>query len=103
VTVDVQLDGRLPVGVRPNLGVDASVEIERLSDVLFVGRSANSEAHSATSMFKVLPTGEAVRVPVKVGRLSVNSVEVVEGLQEGDEVILSDTSAWDNYSRLRLR
>jgi multidrug efflux pump subunit AcrA (membrane-fusion protein) len=103
VTVDVQLDGPLPAGARPNLGVDGSVEIERLSDVLFVGRAASSQAHSTTSMFKVLPTGEAIRLPVKVGRVSVNSVEVVEGLQEGDEVILSDMSVWDRYNRLRLR
>jgi HlyD family secretion protein len=103
VTVDVQLDGPLPSGARPNLGVDGSVEIERLSDVLFVGRSANSQAHSSTQIFKVLPTGEAIRVAVKVGRISVNSVEVVEGLEEGDEVILSDMSTWDAYNRLRLR
>jgi HlyD family secretion protein len=103
VTVDVQLDGPLPAGARPNLGVDGSVEIERLSNVLFVGRAANSQAHSTTPMFKVLPTGEAIRLPVNVGRISVNSVEVVEGLQEGDEVILSEMSAWDKYSRLRLR
>ena len=103
VTVDVQFDGPPPAGARPNLGVDGSVEIERLSDVLFVGRAAVSQAHTDTQMFKVLPNGEAIRVPVRVGRVSVSSVEVVEGLQEGDEVILSDMSAWDAYSRLRLR
>src|SRR5688572_1462592 len=102
VTVDVQMDGP-PPGARPNLGIDGSVEIERLSDVLFVGRAAHSQPNSVTPMFKVLPTGEAIRVQVRMGRVSVNSVEVVEGLHEGDEVILSDMSAWDAHNRLRLK
>ena len=102
VTVDVQLHGELPRGARPDLSVDGTIEIERLSNVLYVGRPANGRADTTLSLFKVVPNAEAVRTRVRVGRVSVNLIEVVEGLQEGDEVILSDMSMWDAYERLRL-
>ena len=102
VTVDVQLEGELPRGARPDLNVNGTIEIERLSDVLYVGRPANGQADTTIQLFKVLPGGEAMRTRIRIGRVSVNSVEIVEGLQEGDEVILSDMSAWDAYDRLRL-
>jgi HlyD family secretion protein len=102
VTVDVRLEGEMPKGARPDLSVDGTIEIERLTDVLFVGRPANGQADMTVQLFKVLATGEAIRAKVHIGRISVNSIEVVEGLQEGDEVILSDMSMWDAYDRIRL-
>jgi hypothetical protein len=102
VSVDVQLEGELPRGARPDLSVDGTVEIERLSNVLYVGRPANAQADTMLSLFKVMPTGEAVRTRVRVGRVSVNLIEILEGLHEGDEVILSDMSMWDAYDRVRL-
>lgn len=102
VTVDVQLEGELPKGARPDQSVDGTIEIERLDNVMFVGRPANGQPDTTIQMFKVLPSGEAVRTRVRIGRVSVNSIEIVEGLQVGDEVILSDMSAWDAYDRLRL-
>jgi HlyD family secretion protein len=102
VTVDVQLDGELPRGARPELSVDGTIEIERLNDVLYVGRPANGQPDTTIQIFKVLASGEAVRTRVKIGRVSVNSIEILEGLREGDEVILSDMSSWDGYDRLRV-
>ena len=102
VLVDVELMGELPRGARPDLSVEGTVEIERLTDVLYVGRPAYGQAGSRIELFKVLPTGYAVRVPVQLGRSSVNTIEIVEGLNEGDQVILSDTSAWDGEERIRL-
>jgi HlyD family secretion protein len=102
VSLDVQLEGELPKGARPDLTVDGTIEIERLSNVLYVGRPTNAQAGATIQLFKVLPTGESVRSRVKVGRVSVNLIEILDGLQEGDEVILSDMSAWDAYDRLRL-
>lgn len=102
VSVDVQLEGELPRAARPDLSVDGTIEIERLSNVLYVGRPANGQADSMLSMFKVVPNGEAIRTRVRVGRVSVNLIEILEGLQEGDEVILSDMSMWDAYDRVRL-
>lgn len=103
VTVDVALDGQLPQGARPDLTVDGTVELERLADVVYVGRPAFGQSQSAVTMFKLEPDGKAaVRIPVKLGRNSVNTIEVLEGLQPGDQVILSDTSAWDNYNRILL-
>jgi HlyD family secretion protein len=102
VSLDVQLEGELPPGVRPDLTVDGTIEIERLSNVLYVGRPTNAQAGATIQMFKVLPTGEAIRTNVHVGRVSVNLIEILEGVQEGDEVILSDMSLWDAYDRLRL-
>lgn len=103
VTVDVALEGPLPQGARPDLSVDGTIELERLTDVLFVGRPAFGQGQSTVGMFRLENGGrEAVRVQVRLGRSSVNTIEIVEGLREGDQVILSDTSAWDSYDRIRL-
>jgi HlyD family secretion protein len=103
VIVDVALEGPLPQGARPDISVDGTIEIERLDDVLYVGRPAYGQSNSKIEMFKVINNGkEAVRVPVELGRVSVNTVEVVKGLQVGDKVILSDTSAQDGYDKIRL-
>lgn len=103
VTVDVALEGQLPQGARPDLTVDGTVELERLDNVIYVGRPAFGQSQSTVSMFKLEPDGKAaVRVPVKLGKSSVNTIEILEGLQPGDQVILSDTSAWDAYNRILL-
>jgi HlyD family secretion protein len=102
VTVDVQLEGDLPRGARPDLSVDGTVEIERLDDVMYISRPAYGQADSTIQMFKVMANNEAIRVPVRLGRSSVNTIEVLEGLQVGDEVILSDMSTWDAVDRVRL-
>lgn len=103
VTVDVKLTGDLPKGARPDLSVDGTVDLERLDNVLYVGRPAFGQEDSTISLFKLDPDGKgAVRVPVKVGRASVNAIQVIEGLKEGDTVILSDMSRWDNTDRIRL-
>jgi multidrug efflux pump subunit AcrA (membrane-fusion protein) len=103
-TVDVKLDGPLPPGAVPDLSVEGTVEIERLADVLYVGRPVHGDADSTVGLFKVVDGGkEALRVPVELGRVSVNSVEIRKGLQVGDEVILSDMSASDNVDRVELR
>lgn len=103
VTVDVELFGPLPKGARPDLSVDGTIELERLADVLYVGRPAYGQAESTIGLFKLLEDGEtAVRTQVRLGRSSVNTIEVIQGLNEGDQVILSDTSAWDAYNRIRL-
>jgi HlyD family secretion protein len=102
-TVDVQLDGPLPPGAVPNLSVDGTIDLERMTDVLYVGRPALGNENSTLSLFKVDPDGKsAVRVPVKVGRASVNNIQVLEGLKEGDTVILSDMSRYDSVDRVRL-
>jgi HlyD family secretion protein len=104
VTVDVGLEGALPSGARPDLSVEGTVEIERLADILFVGRPVHGEANSTVGLFKVVDDGkEATRVQVQLGRSSVNTVEIVRGLEVGDKVILSDMSAWDNYDRVQLK
>jgi len=101
--VDVSMDGDLPRGAVPQLSVDGTVDLARLSDVLNVGRPAFGNENSTISLFKLGPDGKtAVRVPVKVGRASVNSIQVLEGLQEGDTVILSDMSSKDAVDRIRL-
>jgi HlyD family secretion protein len=103
VIVDVSLDGPLPQGARPDLSIDGTIEIERLSNVLYVGRPAYGQAQSKIEMFKLVDGGkEAMRVPVQLGRSSVNTIEIVSGLNVGDQVILSDTSAQDGYERIRL-
>jgi HlyD family secretion protein len=103
VQVDVELVGELPRGARPDLSVDGTIEIERLPSVVFTGRPVYGQTNATISLFKVIEDGNyAVRVPVELGRTSVNSVEIVKGLTPGDEVILSDTSAWDDYDRIRL-
>jgi multidrug resistance efflux pump len=103
VTVDVELAGALPLGARPDLSVDGTIDLDRMTDVLFVGRPAFGNENSTISLFKLGADGKtAVRVPVKVGRASVNSIQVIEGLQDGDTVILSDMSRWDSTDRIRL-
>src|SRR5437867_2157683 len=103
VTVDVKLTGELPKGARPDLSVDGTVDLERMDDVLYVGRPAFGQESSTISLFKLDADGKgAVRVPVKVGRASVNSIQVLEGLHQGDTVILSDMSRNDNTDRIRL-
>jgi hypothetical protein len=104
VTVDVGLEGKLPPGARPELSVDGTVEIERLKNVLYVGRPAYGQAESTVGLFKLTPDGkEATRVNVKLGRSSVNTIEVVQGLNVGDRVIISDMSAMDSHDRVRIR
>jgi RND family efflux transporter MFP subunit len=102
-TVDVDLDGPLPPGAVPQLSVDGTIDLERMTDVVFVGRPALGNENSTLTLFKVDADGKgATRVPVKVGRASVNDIQVLEGLHEGDTVILSDMSRWDSVDRIRL-
>ncbi len=104
VRVEVSLPAELPRGARPDLTVEGTVELERLGDVLSVGRPAGAQPNSTVSLFRLLPgSDEAVRVPVQLGRGSVNSIEVVQGLTEGDQVVLSDMTAWDAVDRVRVR
>ena len=104
VTVDVTIDDPLPLGARPDLSVDGTVTLENLKDVLFVGRPVHGQPDSTIGIFKIIDDGsEAVRVNVKLGRSSVNTIEIVQGLKVGDKVILSDMSAWDNFDRIRLK
>jgi HlyD family secretion protein len=103
VTVDVKLTGDLPKGARPDLSVDGTIDLERMENVLYVGRPAFGQENSTISLFKLDSDSQgAVRVPVQVGRASVNSIQVIEGLHEGDTVILSDMSRWDKTDRVRL-
>jgi len=104
VTVDVRLEGELPKGARPDLSVDGTIDIERLENVMYVGRPAYGQAESTVGMFRVAPDrSSAVRVPVRLGRSSASTIEVVGGLQPGDVVILSDMSQWDSSERVRLQ
>jgi len=103
-TVDVKLDGPLPQGAVPDLSVEGTIEIERLADVLYVGRPVHGDAHSTVGLFKLVDGGgQAVRVPVEIGSESVNTIEIQKGLNVGDIVILSDMSNWDNYDRVELK
>jgi len=105
VTVDVELVGTLPQGAaRPDLSVDGTIDLARMTDVLYVGRPAFGNENSTISLFRISPEDKtATRVPVKVGRASVNNIQVLEGLQPGDTVILSDMSRWDSVDRVRLQ
>lgn len=104
VTVDVTLVGELPKGARPDLSVDGTIEIERLNDTLYVGRPAYGQAYQTVSLFRLDESGDmARRVQVELGRASASTIEVLAGLAEGDRVILSDTSAWDDHDRLKLK
>ena len=103
VGVDVILDGALPPGARPDLSVDGTIRIEKLDNVIYVGRPAFGQDEGNISLFKLLPTGEAVRTTVKLGRSSVNTIEIKEGLQPGDQVILSDMSTYDQFDRIQLK
>jgi HlyD family secretion protein len=103
VSVDVALTGTLPHGARPDLSVDGTIQLERLEDVLYVGRPVQGQPDSTLGLFKVVADGrEAMRVPVKLGRCSVSTVEIVSGLQAGEKVVLSDMSQWDAFDRVRL-
>lgn len=103
VTVDVGLDGSLPKGARPDLTVDGTIELERLANVLYVQRPVHVDEGQDKSVFRIDPTGsEARRVKVKFGRGSVNMIEIVGGLNQGDRIIVSDMSQWDDYDRIRL-
>jgi HlyD family secretion protein len=102
VGVDITLEGALPAGARPDLSVDGTIRLELLENVIHVGRPAFGQENSTVGLFKVLPDGEAIRTTVKLGRSSVNTIEIVEGLQPGDQVVLSDMSSYDEYQRVRL-
>lgn len=103
VTVDVRLEGELPQGARPDLSVDGTILLEHLENVLNVGRPVIGQPQSTVTLFRLEPDGKhASRVQVKLGRSAVNTIEVIEGLRVGDQVILSDMSNWDNYDRIRL-
>jgi HlyD family secretion protein len=102
VGVDVILEGALPSGARPDLSVDGTIRLEELNNIIYVGRPAFGQENSSVSLFKVGADGEAVRTTVKLGRSSVNTIEIVEGLQPGDQVILSDMSTYDEYQRVKL-
>ena len=103
VTVDVALDGELPRGARPDLTVDGTIELERLENVIYVGRPVFGQEQSVVSLFKLDPESDhAVRTRVSLGRSSVNDIEVLEGLEPGDQVVLSDMSQWDAFDRVRL-
>jgi HlyD family secretion protein len=102
--VDASLVGPLPPSARPDLSVDGTIELERLNDVLKVGRPAFGQANQTIGMFVLTPDGtEAVRTTVRLGRNSVSTIEILDGLKEGDKVIISDTSALDSYNRIRIR
>ena len=104
VTVDVALDGPLPKGARPDLSVDGTIELEHLNDVVTVGRPAFGQEQGTISLFRLQgDSDEAVRVKVKLGKSSVNIVEILDGLKPGERVILSDMSAWDAFDRVRLK
>lgn len=104
VTVDVRITDPLPLGARPDLSVDGTIELENLKDVLYVGRPVNGQADSKIGIFKLIDDGsEAVRVNVVLGRSSVNTIEIRDGLKVGDKVILSDMSQWDQFDRIRLK
>jgi HlyD family secretion protein len=102
VGVDVILEGKLPDGARPDLSVDGTIQLEKLENVIYVGRPAFGQENSTVGLFKLTPDGEAHRTNVKLGRTSVSQVEILEGLQPGDQVILSDMSAQDSYDRIRI-
>jgi len=103
VTVDVAFDEELPKGARPDLSVDGTIELERLDNVVYVGRPAFGQENNTVGMFKLVAgSSDAVRTPVKLGKSSVNTIEILSGLNPGDQVILSDTSAWDSHERIRL-
>jgi HlyD family secretion protein len=104
VTVDVTLEAALPRGAVPDLSVDGTIQLERAENVLYVGRPAFGQEHSTIALFKIVDEqGHAERMPVRVGRSSVNTMEIVTGLNVGDQVVLSDMSAWDSVDRVRLR
>jgi HlyD family secretion protein len=103
VRVDISLKGQLPKGARPDLSVEGTVQLERLDDAVYVGRPVHGQSDSTIQLFKLAPGGrEAVKVPVRIGRCSVNHVQILQGLEPGDQVIISDMSRWDDQDRIRL-
>jgi HlyD family secretion protein len=103
VTVDVALDEALPRGARPDMSVDGTIELERLDNILYVGRPAFGQEQGRTSLFRLTPDRSmATLTQVELGRSSVNTIEVIRGLNVGDCVVLSDMSQWDGYDRLQL-
>ena len=104
VTVEVAIDGELPRGARADMSVDGTIELERLPNVLYVGRPAFGSSETTVGLFKISADGkEATSVPVKLGRTSVNTVEILAGLEPGDSVIISDMTTWDNVPRVRIK
>jgi HlyD family secretion protein len=103
VGVDVSMDGPLPAGARPDLSVDGTIQLEKLDNIIYVGRPAFGQENSTVTIFKVQPSGEAIATKVKLGRASVNTIEVIEGLNPGDQVILSDMSQYDAFDRVQLK
>jgi HlyD family secretion protein len=103
VGVDVIMDGPLPAGSRPDLSVDGEIQLERLDNIIYVGRPAFGQENSTVTIFKVGADGEAIATKVKLGRASVSTIEVIEGLQPGDQVILSDMSQFDSFDRVQLK
>ena len=103
VTVDVAVDDPWPAGARPDLSVDGTIELERLDNVLYVGRPAFGDENTSTTLFKLQPDGTASRVQVKFGRSSVNSLEILSGINEGDQVVLSDMSQWNDVDRVHIQ
>jgi len=104
VTVDVSFDGPLPAGARADLTVDGTIELERMPDVIYVGRPAFGQENSTVGLFKLVDDGKyADRVQVKLGRSSVNTIEILGGLKPGDQVVLSDMSQWDRFDRVQLK
>ena len=101
--MEVGLAGDLPKGAVPDLTVDGTIELEKMLDVVYVGRPALAQEHSTVALFKLQADGSATRGPVKIGRMSVNAVEVLSGLDVGDQVVLSDMSTWDAFDRVRLQ
>src|SRR5262245_28352914 len=103
VGVDIIMDGPLPPGARPDLSVDGEIQLEKLDNIVFVGRPAFGQENSTVTIFKVQPNGEAIATKVKLGRASVNTIEIIEGLNPGDQVILSDMSQYDAFDRVQLK
>jgi HlyD family secretion protein len=103
VGVDVSMDEPLPGGARADMSVDGTIQLEKLENIIYVGRPAFGQENSTVTIFKVQPSGEAIATKVKLGRASVNTIEVVEGLNPGDQVILSDMSQYDAYDRVQLK
>jgi HlyD family secretion protein len=103
VGVDVIMDGPLPAGARPDLSVDGTIQLEKLENIIFVGRPAFGQENSTVTIFKVQPNGEAIATKVKLGRASVNTIEIIEGLNPGDQVVLSDMSQYDAFDRVQIK
>jgi HlyD family secretion protein len=103
VGVDVIMDGPLPAGARADMSVDGTIQLEKLENIIYVGRPAFGQENSTVTIFKVQPSGEATATKVKLGRASVNTIEVLEGLNPGDQVILSDMSQYDSFDRVQLK